>query len=83
MHSADTIQIAASDVLAPASLRDPKVREGMSSAAVRLFLKLADHWTLSVDQRLALLGDISRPSCELARIIHRRLADVAQAADLA
>ena len=32
----------------------------MSSAAVRLFLKLADHWNLSVDQRLALLGDISR-----------------------
>jgi hypothetical protein len=62
MHSADTIQIAASDVLAPASLRDPKVREGMSSAAVRLFLKLADHWSLSVDQRLALLGDISRPT---------------------
>ena len=56
MHSADTIQIAASDVLAPASLRDPKVREGMSSAAVRLFLKLADHWSLSVDQRLALLA---------------------------
>jgi hypothetical protein len=42
MHSADTIQIAASDVLAPALLRDPKVREGMLSAAVRLFLKLAD-----------------------------------------
>ena len=55
MHAADTIQIAASDVLAPASLRDPKVREGMSSAAVRLFLKLADHW-ISVDQRLALLA---------------------------
>ena len=33
----------------------------MSSAAVRLFLKLADHW-ISVDQRLALLGDISRPT---------------------
>jgi len=60
MHTADTIQIATSDILAPESLRDPKVREGMSSAAVRLFLQLADHWNLSVDQRLALLGDISR-----------------------
>jgi Protein of unknown function (DUF2384) len=60
MHTADTVQIATSDILAPESLRDPKVREGMSSAAVRLFLKLADHWNLSVDQRLALLGDISR-----------------------
>jgi hypothetical protein len=60
MYTADTVQIATSDILAPESLRDPKVREGMSSAAVRLFLKLADHWNLSVDQRLALLGDISR-----------------------
>jgi hypothetical protein len=54
MHSADTIQIAASDVLAPASLRDPKVREGMSSAAVRLFLKLADHWNLSEAENLSI-----------------------------
>ena len=60
MHTADTIQIAPSDILGPELMRDPKVREGMSSAAVRLFLKLADQWSLSVDQRLALLGDISR-----------------------
>jgi Protein of unknown function (DUF2384) len=60
MHTSDTVQIAPSDTLGPESLRDPKVREGMSPAAFRLFLKLADHWNLSVDQRLALLGDISR-----------------------
>lgn len=47
-------------VLEPDSLRDPKMRETMSPAAVRLFLKLADQWQLSVDQRCALLGDISR-----------------------
>lgn len=46
--------------IGPESLRDPKVREGMSSAAVRLFLKLADHWNLSVDDRRALLGGIAR-----------------------
>ena len=60
MQVADTALTAPPDILGPELLRDPKVREGMSSAAVRLFLKLADHWNLSVDQRLALLGDISR-----------------------
>jgi hypothetical protein len=34
----------------------------MSPAAVRLFLRLADLWRLAVDQRRALLGDISRPT---------------------
>jgi Protein of unknown function (DUF2384) len=42
------------------SLRDPKTRESLSGSAVRLFLKLADLWQLSVEQRRALLGDISR-----------------------
>jgi hypothetical protein len=41
-------------------LRDPRVREELSAPAVRLFLALAEKWGLSVDQRLALLGDISR-----------------------
>ena len=48
------------DTLEPESLRDPKTREKISPSAVRLFLKLADQWQLSVDQRCALLGDISR-----------------------
>lgn len=60
MQAANTVLTATLDLLGPESLRDPKVRGGMSSAAVRLFLKLADHWSLAVDQRLALLGDISR-----------------------
>jgi hypothetical protein len=46
--------------LDPGSLRDPGTREGLSGSAVRLFLKLADLWQLSVDQRRVLLGDISR-----------------------
>lgn len=47
-------------VLDPDSLRDPKMRDALSGSAVRLFLKLADQWQLSVDQRRALLGDVSR-----------------------
>jgi hypothetical protein len=47
-------------VLDPGSLRDPGTRENLSGSAVRLFLKLADLWQLSVDQRRVLLGDISR-----------------------
>jgi hypothetical protein len=50
---------AAPGVLAPNALRDPKVRARMSSSAVRLFMKLSDSWRLAVDQRRALLGDIS------------------------
>ncbi len=53
---------AAPGVLAPDALRDPKVRERMSAASVRLFLRLAELWRLAVDQRRALLGDISRPT---------------------
>lgn len=53
---------AAPGVLAPDALRDSKVRERMSPAAVKLFLRLSDLWRLAVDQRRALLGDISRPT---------------------
>jgi hypothetical protein len=49
-------------VLAPHALRDPKVRERMSPTAVRLFLRLTELWRLAVDQRRALLGDISKPT---------------------
>ncbi len=49
-------------VLAPEGLRDPKVRERMSPVAVKLFMRLSNIWRLAVDQRRALLGDISRPT---------------------
>jgi hypothetical protein len=53
---------AAAGVLAPDALRDPAVRERLSPGAVRMFMRLADMWKLAVDQRRALLGDISRPT---------------------
>jgi hypothetical protein len=56
------IPTSAPGVLAPDALRNPKVRARMSPAAVRLFMRLADAWRLSVDQRRLLLGDISRPT---------------------
>jgi hypothetical protein len=49
-------------VLAPDVLRDPKVRGRMSPAAVKLFMRLSNLWRLAVDQRRALLGDVSRPT---------------------
>jgi Protein of unknown function (DUF2384) len=45
-------------VLAPDTLRDSRARGPMSPTAVRLLL--CDLWRLTVDQRRALLGDISR-----------------------
>lgn len=56
------IPTSAPGVLAPDALRDPKVRGQVSAAAVRLFLTMADLWRLNIDQRRALLGDISRPT---------------------
>jgi hypothetical protein len=46
-------------VLALNPLRDPEVRQRLSAAAVRLYLRLSDIWHLSLDQRRVLLGDIS------------------------
>ena len=63
--TADTdfeLPTAGPGVLAPNALRDPKVRERMSPAAVRLFMRLGDLWHLAVDQRRVLLGDISKPT---------------------
>ena len=37
-----------SAVLAPNALHDPKVRERISPAAVRLFMRLSDLWQLAV-----------------------------------
>jgi Protein of unknown function (DUF2384) len=48
--------------LTPEALRDPKVRERLSPAAVKLFLKLSGLWQLAIDQRRALLGEISKPT---------------------
>jgi hypothetical protein len=60
MQATETAATLTSDLPGSEPLRDPEIREGLSAPAVRLFLALADHWGLTVDQRLALLGDISR-----------------------
>lgn len=44
------------------ALQDREVSKEISPVAVKLFLRLADVWKLAVDQRLTLLGGISRPT---------------------
>ncbi|MCA1378868.1 MULTISPECIES: MbcA/ParS/Xre antitoxin family protein [unclassified Bradyrhizobium] len=56
------IRLPTDGILAPDALRDSKMRERLSAPAVSLFLKLTDLWHLSVDDRRALAGDISRPT---------------------
>jgi hypothetical protein len=58
--SAVPLDIKSSSVLEPEALRNSGARDALSGPAVRLFLSLAEQWHLTVDQRLALLGDISR-----------------------
>jgi|APTNR8051073442_1049403.scaffolds.fasta_scaffold14004_2 hypothetical protein len=53
-------EVPSGDGLSAEALRDPKLREALSPAAVRLFLALVDQWGLTVDQRRTLLGDVSR-----------------------
>ncbi len=60
IHVATPLERKNIEVLEPDALRDPKLRDALSASAVRLFLKLADQWQLSVDQRRVLLGDVSR-----------------------
>ena len=48
------------DAFSPAALREPSDRRRLSAPAVRLFFNVADLWDLTVDQRRAILGDISR-----------------------
>ncbi|MCC6890830.1 MAG: DUF2384 domain-containing protein [Hyphomicrobiales bacterium] len=62
MDTTPELPTAAPGVLAPDGLRDTRVRERLSPGAVRMFVRLADVWKLTVDQRRALLGDISRPT---------------------
>lgn len=41
------------------TLRDPAGRQRLSAPAVRLYMNVADLWDLKVDERRAVLGDIS------------------------
>jgi hypothetical protein len=52
----------APEPLPPGALGDRKVRERLSPAAIRLFLRLAERWRLAVAERCILLGDLPRPT---------------------
>jgi hypothetical protein len=41
-------------------LREPAERRRLSAPAIRLFFNVADLWGLTVDQRRAILGDVSK-----------------------
>lgn len=59
---AESASLAAEASLPPIALRDRKQRAALTPAAIRLFLKLADHWRLPVAERCTLLGDLPRPT---------------------
>jgi uncharacterized protein (DUF2384 family) len=42
------------------ALRDPEARRRLSAPAVALFLRTCDLWDLKVEERMAILGGISR-----------------------
>lgn len=46
--------------VAPDPLRNPADRQRLAGPAIRLFMNVAELWELSVDERRALLGGISR-----------------------
>lgn len=50
----------AAELIGPDRLRDPAERRRMSAPALRLFFKTAELWGLTVEQRRAILGDVSR-----------------------
>lgn len=49
----------AREAIAVDALREPAERRKLSAPAIRLFLNVADLWGLKVDERRAILGDIS------------------------
>ena len=53
-------EAAGADFLPLEALGDRQVSKQISPAAVRLFLRLAEHWRLSIEQQRVLLGGISR-----------------------
>ena len=58
-------QLAHADVaVAPAlsleALKDPEARRRLSAPAIALFLRACDLWDLKVEERMAVLGGISR-----------------------
>ena len=50
---------SAPETFAADALREPAERQKLSAPAIRLFLNVASLWELKVDERRAILGDIS------------------------
>lgn len=59
MHAIEPFETTGNSV-PPDALRDPGERRRLSAAAVKLFFRVAELWDLTVEQRRAILGDISR-----------------------
>lgn len=53
----DTVVVPA---LSLESLKDPEARRRLSGPAISLFLKTCDLWDLKVEERMAILGGVSR-----------------------
>ena len=58
--SSPFVHAPAGDAFAVDALRDPGERRRLSAPALRLFFRAAELWGLNVDQRRAILGDVSR-----------------------
>ena len=51
-----TIEQHQFDAIRPDRRRDPKIRKQLSAPAIRAFLQIADAWSLTVGEQIALLG---------------------------
>jgi Protein of unknown function (DUF2384) len=51
-----TIEQHQFDAIRPDRRRDPKVRKQLSAPAIRAFLQIAEAWSLTVGEQIALLG---------------------------
>ncbi len=52
--------VAAAPAFSLESLKDPEARRRLSTPAIALFLRTCDLWDLKVEERMAILGGISR-----------------------
>lgn len=52
--------VAVAPGLSLESLKDPEARRRVSTPAIALFLRTCDLWDLNVEERMAILGGISR-----------------------
>ena len=60
MEAIDQHSATPRDAFNPDALREPSDRRRLSAPAIRLFFNVAELWDLAVDQRRAILGDVSK-----------------------